>query len=315
MNNDKMNNIFKIAGIIIVMSLFTMASLFFFPILLLVLPVGFIILGIRNGMVEGIISLMTTCTIVAYVIDPITALYLFILFGPIVISMIYTIKNRKSTMEVLLSATISLFASVIIVYSLISFKEGNLLVSLEETFKESLSIRLEALRDMGLSSYEILENKSLLEDAYKYMLLIAPATILLSSLIISYINYSISIFGLKKVGINVVNIPRFSRFRLPNNIAIGIIVMFIAAFISKQLNFDYFDTIVVNITVLMGFMFLIQGLSVIDFFLIKVKTKKFLRILLLVLTILIAPLVTVVSTIGLIDAIFDLRKLRRKESL
>ncbi len=315
MNNEKMNSIFQIAGIIFGLSLFTMASLYFFPLLLLILPVGFVILGVRNGYVEGIISLMTICTIVAYLADPMTALYLFILFAPIIIAMIYTIKSRKSAMEVLLYSTIALFASVIIVYSLISFREGNILVSMEEIFKESLALRLQALKDMGLSSYEILENKNFLQDSYKYMLLIAPATMLVSSLAISYINYSISIMGLKKVGIETVNIPKFSRFRLPNNIAIGIIVMFLTSFIAKQLNFDYFDTIVVNITVLIGFMFLIQGLSIIDFFLIKMKVRKFFRIFFLLLTILIAPLITIVSTLGLIDVIFDLRKLRRKESL
>lgn len=314
MNNQNMSNVFEIAGIILGMSLFALGSLLFFPILLLVFPVAYIILGIRNGWLEATISLMTTCTIVAYIIDPMIALYLFILFAPIIISMIYTIKTRKSTMEVLTFGTIALFDSVILLLALISLKEINILAAIEETFKESLNLRLEALKDMGWSSYEILENKNILENAFKEMLLIAPATGLLFALIASYINYSISIMGLKKIGIDIVNIPKFSRFRLPNNIAIGIIVMFITGYIAKLFDFDYFDTIIRNLVVLIGFMFLIQGLSIIDFFLIKIKVRKIFRILFLSLTILIVPLVTIVSTLGLIDVIFDLRKLRRKGS-
>ena len=315
MNNEKMTNIFEIAGVILGMSLFTLASLYFFPLMFLIFPVVFIVLGIKNGLLEGIISLMTTCTIVAFVIEPMTALYIFLLFGPLVISMTYTMKNRKSTMEVLLVGTISFFASIIIVFGLINYIEGDLLFTIEQSFKATLNIRLEALKDMGVTSSEILENKTLLEDAFKYMLLIAPATGLLTALIVSYMNYSLSIIGLRKIGIYVVNIPRFSRFRLPNNISIGIIVMFIAGFVAKLLNFDYFDTIAINLTVLIGIMFSIQGLSVIDFFLIRIKVKKFFRVLFMLLTIIAAPLMTVVSGLGLIDVIFDLRKLKRKDSL
>ncbi len=315
MNNEKMTNIFELAGVILGMSLFTLASLYFFPLMFLIFPVVFIVLGIKNGLLDGIISLMTTCTIVAFVIEPMTALYIFLLFGPLVISMIYTIKKRKSTMEVLLVGTISFFTSIIVVFGIINYIEGNLLLTIEQAFKETLNIRIEALKDMGLTSYEILENKKLLEDAFKYMLLIAPATGLLTSLIVSYMNYSLTIIGLRRIGIYVVNIPRFSRFRLPNNISIGIIVMFITGFVAKQLNFDYFDTIAINLTVLIGIMFSIQGLSVIDFFLIKIKVKKFFRILFILLTIIAAPLMTVVSGLGLIDVIFDLRKLKRKDSL
>lgn len=315
MNNEKMTNIFELAGVILGMSLFTLASLYFFPLMFLIFPVVFIVLGIKNGLLDGIISLMTTCTIVAFVIEPMTSLYIFLLFGPLVISMIYTIKKRKSTMEVLLVGTISFFTSIIVVFGIINYIEGNLLLTIEQAFKETLNIRIEALKDMGLTSYEILENKKLLEDAFKYMLLIAPATGLLTSLIVSYMNYSLTIIGLRRIGIYVVNIPRFSRFRLPNNISIGIIVMFITGFVAKQLNFDYFDTIAINLTVLIGIMFSIQGLSVIDFFLIKIKVKKFFRILFILLTIIAAPLMTVVSGLGLIDVIFDLRKLKRKDSL
>lgn len=312
MNNEKMGNILQIAGVVLGMSLFAVASLFFFPLLLLLFPVLFIIVGIKNGIVEGIISLMTTCTILAYIIDPMIALYLFVVFAPITIAIIYTTKNRKITIDVLLYSTIIFFASILLLFALVNIREGNFLIQIEETFKEGLSLRIESLKEMGFSSYEILEDKNFIEAAFKEMLLIAPATLLFLSLIVSYINYSLSILGLKKVGINIVNTPKFSRFRLPNNIALGTIVMFITTLIAKQLNFIYFDAIVVNLTVLIGFMLLIQGLSIIDFFLIKVKVKTFFRILFIVLTIVIAPLITVVSMLGLIDVIFDFRKLRRK---
>lgn len=315
MDNKNMGNLLRTLGIVLGMSLFTIVVLIFFPPLIIVFPVMFIIVGIKNGMVEGIISLMTTCTILAYIIDPIMALYLFLAFGPIIITIIYTTKKRKSTMEVLLYSTIVLFTSILLVVALVNVKEGNILMEFEDIFKQSLSLRLESLKELGLTSYEISEDKNYLENEFNKMILIAPAVLLLMSLIVSYINYAISIKGLKRVGINIVNIPKFSRFRLPNNIGLGTIVMFITIFIAKQLNFIYFDAILQNIVVLLGFMLLIQGLSIIDFFLIKIKVKTFFRIIFITLTLIIAPLITLVSMLGLIDVIFDFRKLRQKGSL
>lgn len=315
MDNEKMGNVLQIVGIVLGMSLLTVVALFFFPLLLIIFPVAFIVVGIKNGIVEGVISLMTTCTILAYIIDPMIALYLFLGFAPITITIIYTTKNRKNTMEVLLYSTIVFFASILLLFALVNVREGDLLIQFEAIFKEGLSLRIEALREMGFTSYEILEDKNFLEEQFREILLIAPANLLLLSFVVSYINYALSIVGLRKVGINIVNTPKFSRFRLPNNISLGIIVMFITTFIAKQLNFIYFDVIVKNLVVLLGFMLLIQGLSIIDFFLIKIKVKKLFRFLFILLTVIIAPLITVVSMLGLIDVIFDFRKLRQKGSL
>lgn len=314
MNNEKNSNILGLVGLVLGMSFFTLAALFLMPPLLLVFPVMFIIIGVKNGMIEGIISLMTTCTILAYIIDPITALSLFLIFTPITITIIYCIKTRKTSMEVLLYSSVVFFASILLFIALVNSREGSLLIKLEEVFKETLSLRIESLREMGLTSYEILEDKNFLQESYNYMLLIAPAMLLLLSLLTSYINYALSIMGLKKVGIIVVNNPKFSKFRLPNNFSIGIIVMFITTLIAQQLKFEFVEAIVVNLTVLLGFMLLLQGLSVIDYLLLKIKVKSFLRFLFILMTLIIAPLITVVSMVGLADIIFDFRKLRRKGS-
>ncbi len=315
MDNKKMSNILQIAGIVFGMSLFTVTSLIFFPLLLLVFPVMFIIVGVKNGIIEGIISLMTTCTILAYIIDPMIALYLFLGFAPITIAIIYTIKKRKSVMEVLLYSTVVLFASILLFFTLVNLREGNLLMQIEVVFKESLTLRIKNLSEMGLASIEVLEDKNFLTNAFNEMLLISPSTILFLSLIVGYINYSLSIMGLNKSGINIVNTPRFSKFRLPNNIAIGTLVMFLTALIVKQLNFIYYDAIVKNIVVLLGFMLLIQGLSIIDFFLIKIKVRTVFRFIFISLTVIIAPLITIVSALGLMDVLVDFRKLRRKGPL
>ncbi len=42
----------------------------------------------------------------------------------------------------------------------------------------------------------------------------------------TYINYIVSVLILRKLGYGIVHIPRFSRFKLPNNILLGVGIMF-----------------------------------------------------------------------------------------
>lgn len=185
---------------------------------------------------------------------------------------------------------------------------------MEESFKQVLSMQVDIFKETGLTEYEILKAKYLLESGYKYMLWIFPTIIAIISMFISYSNYYLSVLLLRRSGIGIVSIPRFSRFRLPNNIMPGIIVMFLGVYLYKGLNFQHYDTVFLNVIVLIWSMFVIQGLSVIDFYLIKINLKLFLRIILIMLMVIIAPLGTLISLIGISDVIFDFRRLRKHKS-
>ncbi len=158
------------------------------------------------------------------------------------------------------------FISILIILSFVDAGGGGFIALLEEGFKQLLSAQLEMIEDMDLTSYQFLEAKELLENAYKYLLLIIPAILLIMSLVVSYLNCLLSSIGLKKMGIGIINIPKFSRFRLPNNVIPGIIVMFLGVYIMNKLEMPYYETVLINLVVLVGFMFIIQGLSVVDYF-------------------------------------------------
>lgn len=141
-----------------------------------------------------------------------------------------------------------------------------------------------------------------------------PTILLLLSLIISYANYYISVVLIGKLGV-VVKMPRFSNFKLPSNIMYGTFAMLTGVYLLKFLKVDSYEAILINVVALISFMFVIQGLSVIDYLLIKAKMIIGVRILLLmIITVFIAPLVTIITILGLIDTLFDIRKLRKQRS-
>lgn len=182
---------------------------------------------------------------------------------------------------------------------------------LEEFFTQSINYQIEILKDTGLSNYEVLKIKDFLENAFDYILLIMPSIIMIFSLITAYLNYLLSSLSLRKLEYGIVSIPKFSRFKLPNNILLGTGIMFLGAFILKKLELLYYKTVFLNITSIIAFIFFVQGLSVIDYKLIKRNIKIIPRILIVIVFTIIIPLGWLIPFIGVLDTIFDFRKIRR----
>ena len=85
--------------------------------------------------------------------------------------------------------------------------------------------------------------------------------------------------------------------------------MFLGAFIIKKLEIFYYETIFINLTAIVSFLFLTQGLAVIDY---KLKIKNVKIILrLLIYVFLILPIIGIMPFIGVLDIIFDFRGLRK----
>ena len=90
--------------------------------------------------------------------------------------------------------------------------------------------------------------------------------------------------------------------------------MLLTAFLIRWMNISYADSIYVNIMVLIGAFLFAQGLSVINYFLLKIKMKKFFRVLAYIFVFLTPQIILGVSTLGGIDIIFDLRKIKGAKS-
>ena len=313
--NQYKNNLIETIGIVIFMFVYALLGIHYLPLNLIFFPVGFIYIGIKKGIVQSIVSMLVVSIFIGLTVDILSGALLFVLFIPVSLFIISGIKSRKRPIEILAYSTGIFFISAIFFYGYAQNIAGVSIVSqMEESFKQVLSMQVDIFKETGLTEYEILKAKNLLESGYKYMLWIFPTIIAIISMFISYSNYYLSVVLLRRSGIGIVSIPRFSKFRLPNNIMPGIIVMFLGVYLYKGLNFQHYDTVFLNVIVLIWSMFVIQGLSVIDFYLIKINLKLFLRIILIMLMVIIAPLGTLISLIGLSDVIFDFRRLRKHKS-
>lgn len=313
-DNGEKNSILEAALLVLVMSLFTLIGIYFIPYLLILFPTGFIIFALRRNMVLSGISMIGTTLVISLVVGWVYSVFLLIMFLPISMCLAYLIKRRRKSLEILGFSTIVFFVSLLIILSFVDSTGIGFVTQLEQSFKDIMETQINMFKDMDLTSYELAETKDLLESAYRYIILIVPTILLISSLVVSYLNYLTTSVGLKKMRIEIVGIPQFSKFRLPNNIIPGVLVMFLVTYIAGKLDFKYLDTINLNLVALVGFMFFIQGLSVLEHLFKKLKMFVVFRIILYIVFLFTAFMLTAISVLGILDIVFDFRKLRRPKS-
>lgn len=315
--DDKMKrNIIENVGIISIMVLYIVYGMNYLPLLMLLTPLPFIVIGVRNGIANNVISMIITSLIVGILLGAPSAISLILIFGPLSFVLNYCIKYRKNMTETLLMSTLAFFLSILVVTALGSKTSGMDLIKLtEETFMQLLNIQVDMFEEAGMTKHELLNIRNLLESSYKYIIITIPSLLAMFSLVVSYANHVFVSIVLRKLGYGVFRIPRFSRFKLPNNIIPGVGVMFLSAFIIAKMKVPYHEALLLNITFLVGFIFFLQGLSVLDFLMIKTKIKLFFRIIILALNIIFMPMGSILLFFGVIDAIFDIRKIRKPKSL
>lgn len=312
--NKEANNILEAVLLVLAMTLFGLFSVYTIPYLLFLFPAGFVIFSLRRDIFLSGLAMVASLLIMSLVVGGTYSLILLIMYLPFTLCLSYMMKNRRKSLEILGLSTVVFFISILIILSLVDSTGIGFVAQLEDSFKGIIEVQINMFKDMDLSNYEIAETKELLESAYKYILLIIPALLLIVSLVLSYLNYLLSSISLNKMGIKVNSIPTFSRFRLPNNIMPGVLVMFLVTYIAGKLNFQYIDTITINLVALLGFMFFIQGLAVVDHVLKKMRMFVGFRIVLYILFIFTAFMLTAISMVGALDLAFDFRKLRRPKS-
>ncbi|NMA86403.1 MAG: DUF2232 domain-containing protein [Tissierellia bacterium] len=313
-DNNKMKKIVEILLAVSMATVVMLLGIYYMPLqfIIFLYAIPFVVIGIKHEINTSIIGMILSTFIIGLLTDKLSGLFILITFLPLNIALVYTIKSRKKPSEIMAISTVVLIISFFIIMSIMGDITGvSIINQIEEFLNHTLNTQLELLEDMDLSSYEMFKLKDTMEDKLKEVLLIIPSTIMIFSLIMTYINYIVSVLILRKLGYGIVHIPRFSRFKLPNNILLGVGIMFLGTFILKVFNVLNYRTIFANITLLTSFTFFLQGLAVVDHKLKKKNRNWFLRLLILLFFTILIPVGGIITFIGILDVIFDFRGIRK----
>lgn len=289
------------------MTTFFVISGIYIPILSLLiflLPVPLMVLAARQGARYAFFSLIIVSLLIGTLLGIIYSIPILVIFGPMTLVMSYFIRRKHESFVAIGLGAAATALSVFLLMQLVSMAGGfNIVDEISEIIRETLELNSQLFKNTNLGVVNT-------EEILNYFLLMIPGLIIVQSIVGAFINYYLTISILRRLRFNDYPLPGFSELRLPGNAALGFLVIFILTYMTKYIKGINYHAMVVNIGYIFVTIFLLQGMAVVNYFLKKVNANKAVRGILLFLIIIIFPLLVLTLTIGLIDSLFDIRKIK-----
>lgn len=222
--------------------------------------------------------------------------------------------NYENKFEPIFAGTLAFILGLIANYLVSRYLfDINMLEEFTSTMKEQLSAQMDIMQEYMEALSSVAPNITT-ESMLQTILNIMPLIMFSRAIILSIATYFIAIFALKRIKtINMKQI-KFSKFYLPGNAVVISFIMYIIIMLLEMIKIPlYTDLILVNLESIFYILFLIQGIAVSVFFAKKwFKTRQFFKFFAGLISIFSFGIV-VVSMIGMVDCVFDFRKVKSCE--
>jgi len=228
---------------------------------------------------------------------------------PIPVMMKYMLTGRSAYRGVL-EGSMTAMTGVAVVFLVFWLMTGVTIFHVLNSALNQISVE-----DMNLSGYMVgmkqLEPDTMklaLEQMKEMMKLAVPGTIIVISLIIAYLNYSLISWALGKTGKKISKLPPFRVFSLPKNFILGALLIYVLSYIAVSLGIIGKELIMFNLELVFTFLFSVQGLAVVFYFGYLKKIPQ-------IITLIVAGIFfftwlgqSFLFLLGLTDLVFDIRK-------
>lgn len=299
---SRVNNVKRVLTVLI-MGVIAYGGLTMMPFALMVIP-GLLIMQWMAGEKSLAVASVVSMGVAAGFWN---LLHLAIIFGPLTIWLIYTVSTKKSGLMIYLGGV---FFSIFGVVAWLSWVSGGIgSVDLKGSFDAVLKLQQENMEAAGLNVVDVERTMEVLRAGASLLHLYLPSTLIIYGLSLPYISLVIAGRALLKRGIVIFQPASFFLFKLPPNIVPGTVVTFIGFLLLKSFMGDLGSVVLVNLIAIFSFLFLIQGLSVVDFWITSKGGKRMVKVLAVTFCIIMPLLNITVIIIGFIDSAFNLRKI------
>lgn len=271
-------------------------------------PAPIIITIKRYGFRYGIYATIASALIVGMISEPLYAIYVILGYGAVGLAIGYGVEKDFSAGRTLLIASFaSLISKVILVYAITGIMGVNPIEVQFEAMKEGFEFSTDMLKGLGMDRVEDMNNMFM--TSLEMLKVTLPALLISASVLDSFLNYSVAKLILRRFKLFLEPLPSFGEWRFPNNISLGFLLLIALTFIGGYLGLQNTQVIMSNIFLLFNMIFLIQGLSLIYYFLAVKGVAKAIRIFLMVIIMFNQMFAMAAVFAGLLDVIFDFRKL------
>lgn len=216
------------------------------------------------------------------------------------------IRLKKSKLYLLMSSGISVLLSIALVYSAYVRVAGmNMIAMSLDIVRENYAQSNEFAKSV---TGQVAMNPDQLEATIKTIELTIPATITIFAFSIAFIVITLNLPILKRLGLVVPKFAPFQDMRLPRAVLwYYMIVLSINLFV-RPTSGSTLDVIVLNVSYILWLLLILQGISLIHYF---IASKGMSNAVKWIATILAIPLSSFIILLGIIDLGFDVRSLMK----
>ncbi len=273
-----------------------------------------IIIGFRNGFKVSFISAAVAGAIVSIFTEPFGGLYLFMVFGISGIVMGWLMNKKVSpsvniTVSGLVLALCSVFG-ILFGFFIAGQSAAQVIEQLMKIMNESIDTTVSLYKSMGISEDQLNSIVTMMKEGITAMQYIIPTLFLMNGMLFSFINFKAVKMILGRMKYQIEDVKPFSQWRLPDNFSLGMLVIVLLTMMASYLHIPNIQTVQINIIYIVRWVFTIVGLSAASFFLEKYKVARPFKVFILIFLFL--TLSNYLTIIGLIDAIFNFRKLDKR---
>lgn len=286
----------------------------------MILPVPVALLYVRHELKITVLALVVSGIISSILFNPIQALLSVLSFSFIGLILGYAIrKDKNSNYTILLLTLMSIIASIstivltVIVIQKTSFNVffTKLIHDFSEAMKQSLEISKSMNAKMGLTKEQMAQVDALYARLNpQFFINVAAALLIMQGFMSAIINYTVAKAILKRLGYNLKKLKPFKELYI-NSFAGAILIMPIPLGTYLQAkNIAIGNPILASGQLIMEYVFVVIGLSVVAYFLSKrYKLSNRTITFICIMAVFIQIFATVLLYVGLADMIFDFRKI------
>jgi uncharacterized protein YybS (DUF2232 family) len=273
-------------------------------------PVPIIIIIKRYGMRYGIYSTVASGLIVGMVSEPLYAVYVIFGFGAVGLAIGFgVVRDYSASKTIIVASLASLASKVLLIFAATEIMGVNPIEVQLETMKKAFEFSTEFYNNIGIDKAEDIKNMFM--GSLDLIKITLPAILIFASALDSFLNYTVARVVLKRFKLYLKPFPPFGEWRFPSNVSFGFLLLVALTFIGGYFGLQNTQVIMSNIFLLFNLVFLIQGLSLVYYFLTSKGIGKAIKIILLVIIAFNQMFALITVFAGLLDVIFDFRKLNK----
>lgn len=288
----------------------------FLTLLVFIWPIPIIILGKRHGLSISILATIAAGVLASLFTPIIYSIPIVIMYGLLGIALGFAYHKKWSFIKSILIGYITALLSTIALLEIYSMITG---ISIITELNQMMRLAMEEVnilyQSMGIDPNTMNDMVKQMDEVIVSMAQLFPATLLMIPMFVTLINMLVSEKILKRLGYDVIKIPPFRNWRLPNHASFGLFLILIVAILGQYLNLSNFDRVYQNLLYLMLMMFLVQGLSFVAHFFHVKNISRGIRIVGFIMIFVLPLMQSIIQLIGLIDVIFNVRdKIKLEQS-